>query len=227
MGIEKGVSTKLIGIGQTEILKQEKIYVPDMITHLQNETSLTRETIVEILKKIDCLEDVFKNPEKFILNITQMIKATLGRLLVNNIQYSKIDDYYEMSLFKDEYDAYVDKLFEVAEDKQDKTLYDNIEFDSSVEEEFAKVMEARDDILFYVKLPNWFKIPTPVGEHNPDWAVVKKNGEKVFMIKETKSTCDLSLLRPSEKDKILCGIEYSKSLDGVSYDCAVDGQRDV
>jgi type III restriction enzyme len=225
MGIEEGVSTKLIGIGTTEILKQEKIYVPDIITHLQNETSLTRETIVEILKKIECLEDLFKNPEKFVLNITAMIKATLGRLLVNNITYTKVDDYYEMSLFKDEYDAYVDKLFEVT--KQDKTLYDHIEFDSSVEEEFAKVMEARDDILFYVKLPNWFKIPTPVGEHNPDWAIVKKNGEKVFMIKETKSTCDLNALRPSEKDKIRCGMEYSKALDDVSYDCAVDGQRDV
>ncbi len=225
MGIEEGVSTKLIGIGATETLKQEKIYVPDIITHLQNETSLTRETIVEILKKIDCLEDVFKNPEKFVLNITQMIKATLARLLVNNITYTKVDDYYEMSLFKDEYDAYVDKLFEVT--NQDKTLYDHIEFDSSVEEEFARVMEARDDILFYIKLPNWFKIPTPVGEHNPDWAIVKKNGEKVFMIKETKSTCDLDALRPSEKDKIRCGIEYSKCLDSVSYDCAVDGQRDV
>jgi type III restriction enzyme len=225
MGIEEGVSTKLIGIGTTEILKQEKIYVPDIITHLQNETSLTRETIVEILKKIECLEDLFKNPEKFVLNITAMIKATLGRLLVNNITYTKVDDYYEMSLFKDEYDAYVDKLFEVT--KQDKTLYDHIEFDSSVEEEFARVMEARDDILFYIKLPNWFRIPTPIGEHNPDWAIVKKNGEKVFMIKETKSTCDLNALRPSEKDKIRCGMEYSKALDDVSYDCAVDGQRDV
>jgi type III restriction enzyme len=225
MGIEEGVSTKLIGIGVSETLKQTKVYVPDIITHLQNETSLTRETIVEILKKVDCIDDVFKNPEKFILNITGMIKATLGRLLVNNIEYTKCEDYYEMSLFKDEYDAYVDKLFEIS--NQDKTLYDHIEFDSSVEEEFAKVMEARDDILFYVKLPNWFKIPTPVGEHNPDWAVVKKNGEKVFMIKETKSSCDLSLLRPSEKDKIRCGKKWSKSLESVSYDCAVDGQRDV
>jgi len=98
MGIEEGVSTKLIGIGQTEILKQDKIYVPDIITHLQNETSLTRETIVEILKKIDCLEDIFKNPEKFVLNVTQIIKATLGRLLVNNIEYTKIDDYYETGI---------------------------------------------------------------------------------------------------------------------------------
>ena len=47
------------------------------------------------------------------------------------------------------------------------------------------------------------------------------------MIKETKSTCDLALLRPSEKDKIRCGIEYGKALDGISYACAVDGERDV
>ena len=222
MEIAQGVSTKLEGIGQPKTLIQDRNYVPDIITYLQNQTSLTRKTIVEILKKVERLNDVFKNPEKFLLNITQIIKATLGRLLVENIQYTKIDDYYEMSLFKSEYDAYTDRLFEVS--NQDKTLYEHIEFDSNVEKEFAEAMEAREDILFYIKLPNWFKIPTPVGEHNPDWAVIKQNGEKVFMIKETKSTCDPNLLRPNEVDKIECGKKYGKSIE-VAYNCVTDGEN--
>ncbi len=225
MGIEEGVSTKLIGIGATEKIAHDRIYVPDIITHLQNETSLTRGTIVEILKRVDCLDDIFKNPETFLLNVTQLIRATMGRILVDNIKYTKIDDYYEMSLFKEEYETFVDKLVEVT--NQDKTLYDHIEFDSSVEEEFAKVLEAREDILFFFKLPGWFKIPTPVNDYNPDWAIVKANGKKVFMIKETKSSMDKDKRRPTENDKIACGIRHFEALDNVSFAVAVDGRTDV
>lgn len=33
---------------------------------------------------------------------------------------------------------------------------------------------------FYFKLPSWFKIPTPIGNYNPDWALVleRKGKEK-------------------------------------------------
>ena len=42
----------------------------------------------------------------------------------------------------------------------------------------------------YVKLPSWFKIETPIGSYNPDWAVVI-NGideERLYFIVETKQS---------------------------------------
>lgn len=225
MGIEEGISTKLIGIGATEKIARDRIYVPDIITHLQKETSLTRGTIVNILQRIDCLEDIFKNPETFLLNITQIIKATMGRILVDNITYTKIEDYYEMSLFKEEYDAFVDRLIEVQD--QEKTLYDHIEFDSEVEQKFAEVLEAREDVKFFIKLPKWFKIPTPVGEYNPDWAIIKQNGKKLFMVKETKSSFDETKRRASENDKIKCGTKHFECFENVEYGVATDGREHI
>lgn len=55
-----------------------------------------------------------------------------------------------------------------------------------------------------MKLPARFKVPTPVGDYNPDWAIVKQEDgeERIYMIRETKSTQDDDKLRPSELAKI-------------------------
>jgi type III restriction enzyme len=37
-------------------------------------------------------------------------------------------------------------------------------------------------------MPAWFKVPTPLGTYNPDWAVlVEKDGtERLYFVVETK-----------------------------------------
>ena len=42
----------------------------------------------------------------------------------------------------------------------------------------------------YAKLPGWFKVPTPLGTYNPDWAVlVEKDGsERLYFVVETKGS---------------------------------------
>jgi type III restriction enzyme len=77
------------------------------------------------------------------------------------------------------------------------------------------------DVKYLIKLPGWFKIETPVGGYNPDWAIMKQNGEVVYMVRETKSTKDQLKLRTSENDKIKCGRKHFETI-GVDYDVATD-----
>ena len=71
----------------------------------------------------------------------------------------------------------------------DKTIYEKyVPLDSSVESEFAKAFESDDQFRFYFKLPDWFKIPTPIGNYNPDWAVVFEDDKRVYFVAETKET---------------------------------------
>src|SRR3546814_2425934 len=60
-----------------------------------------------------------------------------------------------------------------------------------------------DLIKLFMKLPSKFKIDTPVGPYNPDWAIIKHEDgqDRVYMIRETKSTLEDSKLRPSELAK--------------------------
>ncbi|MFH0903778.1 MAG: hypothetical protein V1854_01135 [Methanobacteriota archaeon] len=78
-----------------------------------------------------------------------------------------------------------------------------------------KFSESRDDIEFYFKLPFWFKIKTPIGNYNPDWALIKKNEKTVYFVAETKSAGQE--LKISEKRKIDCGKAHFKEFNGVEY----------
>ena len=101
---------------------------------------------------------------------------------------------------------------------QKKTIYEEfMPLDSDVEYQFAKDCESRDDVEFYFKLPFWFKIKTPIGEYNPDWALIFKNEKKIYFVAETKSTTDLSKLRAEEAMKIKCGKSHFEEFEDVEY----------
>ncbi|MES9902362.1 MAG: type III restriction endonuclease subunit R, partial [Sedimenticola sp.] len=72
-------------------------------------------------------------------------------------------------------------------------------------------------VKFYCKLPSQFKVDTPVGPYNPDWAIVTEDENKLYLIRETKSTRNLSELRDKERDKIACGKKHFEAI-GVDYE---------
>src|SRR5690606_5337087 len=86
-----------------------------------------------------------------------------------------------------EREHFVDRLYKVQ--NPDKTDYDQVVFDSGVERKFAELLDMREDVKLFMKLPARFKVPTPVGHYNPDWAIVKQEDgrERLYLIRETKS----------------------------------------
>jgi type III restriction enzyme len=94
-----------------------------------------------------------------------------------------------------------------------KSVYDAIVYDSEVERRFAESLDKREDIELFVKLPSWFEVSTPVGSYNPDWAIVKKDDEKIYLIAETKGSTDVNQLRRVENDRIKCGKAHFKTMN--------------
>ena len=97
-----------------------------------------------------------------------------------------------------------------------------IDSNSGPEQAFAKACEDNEDVHFYIKLPKWFLIETPVGSYNPDRALVYRNDETLYFVAETKDTggkdgVNLSLLRPLEQLKIECGKRHFKQFEEVRF----------
>jgi|SRR6185437_1109410 len=84
-------------------------------------------------------------------------------------------------------------------------------------EVFAEGLIDFEQLKLFVKLPAWFKIDTPIGSYNPDWAFVTHHHEKVYFVRETKSTLDSEERRTKENQKIACGRKHFDSI-GVDYD---------
>ncbi len=187
--------------------------VPDVLAYLQNETELTRSTLVRNLKESGRLNEFFNDPQRFMDAVARVIKYELHRLLVDGIKYEKIpgtgpEAVWEMMLFKvEELVNYLNAL------QVNKSVYEYVVYDSDVEREFARRLDLREDIKLFVKLPGWFQIDTPVGKYNPDWAVVKEGDQTLYLVRETKGTRDFLQLRNSEADKVRCGKKHFEALD--------------
>lgn len=204
--------------------------IPDVLGYIQSKTELTRSTIQEILSKSGRIADILTNPQLFLDLSTQAIKRTLFDIMIDGIKYHKIgNSEYEMTLFEaQELEVYLnDFTFKVS--NSSKTIYENlIPLDSGIESKFAKDCETSDQIKFYFKLPNWFKITTPIGNYNPDWAVVFEDDNlpdgkagKIYFVAETKDTgtqqVDLSKLSSSEQLKIKCGKAHFNEFEKIEY----------
>ena len=190
--------------------------LPDILAYLQNETELTRSTLVRILKESERLGEFFINPQRFMDAVAAILKHELHRLLIDGIKYERIpgsgsEAEWEMMKFEEkELINYLTAL------QVDKSVYEYIVYDSEIEREFARRLDERTDIKLFVKLPAWFKVETPIGTYNPDWAIVKHNDETLYLVRETKGTKDFLKLRNSEADKVRCGQKHFEAL-GVSF----------
>ncbi|NPD72001.1 type III restriction-modification system endonuclease [Oceanispirochaeta sp. M1] len=193
--------------------------LPDLITYLQNETNLTRRTIVRIINDSGKLESFKNNPQKFIEQVAEIIKKQMRLFVVDGIKYHKIGDehFFAQELFEEnELFGYLQKNMLESQ----KSVFDHVVYDSDVELQFASSFERSDDIKLYAKLPDWFKIDTPLGTYNPDWAVlVEADGrEKLYFVVETKGSLFTDALRPTEQAKIDCGKAHFKALgDDVEF----------
>ena len=198
----------------TSVYEPRDYQLPDVVGYLQNETNLTRRSIVDIILKSDRLEDFKNNPQKFIEQVAAIIKHQMRIFVVDGIKYQKVGDqqYYAQELFKEnELYGYLSKNMLQSQ----KSVFDHVVYDSDVEADFAKSFELNDEVKVYAKLPGWFKIDTPLGSYNPDWAVlVEFEGKpRLYFVVESKGSLFSEALRVSEKAKIDCGRKHFKALE--------------
>lgn len=178
----------------------------DLIGEIAKEARLNRKTVTAILQKIraDTFHQFQVNPESFIKEVSKIINDEKAATLINNIVYSKTDNTYEDSIFTvNKFKGSLNtNILEVK-----KHIYDYLKSDSEIERKFAKELES-GEVLVYAKLPNDFKIPTPVGNYNPDWAIVFDTDKfkYVYFIAETKGSMESMQLREIEKKRI----DYAK-----------------
>lgn len=180
----------------------------DLIGKVAEGTVLTRKTVSAILRGIraDKLYMFKNNPEEFIAKVIKLINEKKALLVVEHISYNCIDGGYDKTIFTAEKNTQsLDKAVPVKKAIQDYVFTDGTA-DESIEKKFARDLEAAEEVCVYAKLPRTFKIPTPMGNYSPDWAIAfhKGKAKHVFFIAETKGTTEDSNLRVIEQTKILC-----------------------
>ena len=194
------------------VLDDHEIELPDLLTDLQDRTQLTRRSLVRILTESGRLDDFKRNPQQFIEHAGEAINRTKRLAIVDGIRYQRIgnDQYYAQELFEtEELTGYLNNMV-----PSERSAYEYVVYDMGVERAFAEQLEHNEAVRVYAKLPGWFKVPTPLGTYNPDWAIlVEQDGcERLYFVVETKSSLFTDDLRDKERAKIHCGEAHFRAL---------------
>ena len=159
------------------------------------------------------LDDFKRNPQAFIELTAEAINRCKRLAVVDGIKYQCLgaEHYYAQELFEqEELTGYLKNLLAV-----EKAVYEQVVYQSDTERTFSDQLEKNSAIKVYAKLPAWFKVPTPLGTYNPDWALlVEKDGaERLYFVVETKSGLFADDLRDKERAKIECGKAHFRALE--------------
>ena len=209
----------------------EKSGVPNIVElmgHLMEHTTppvrLTRRTLLKVFKRTKIQKAALANPHEFATVSVRILKAALADQLVKGIQYEKDGAWYDMELLETEIPGWLDHMVTC-----ERSVYDHVVWQSQTEKAFAEAMEADKRVKAFIKLPSWFTVRTPVGEYNPDWAIVmeqrdehgdKRNAPLLYLVRETK---DIGLpgspgsMRDNERRKVKCGEKHFKDTLKVDY----------
>jgi len=192
----------------------------DLVGKLVDMTGLTRKAVVEILTRLTPEKfDGFKaNPEEFIRQAASLIEEKVADAIVENIVYTKLDISYDAATVFTQKLTAKGMLGKNAM-KTERNLYDYLIYDSDTEKQMGEALEQRPDmVVVYAKLPEKFKIATPVtvNGYNPDWAIAFKKGtvKHIYVVAETKGSTKDADLRGVEKAKITCAKKHFEAISG-------------
>ena len=202
--------------------------IPDIIREISENCKLTRNTVGQIIIKSNRLQDFVNNPQRYIEEVTKIINYVRANECIDGITYTKQTgkSYSFVDIFdlesNSEVFAYLDKNAIAVE----HSLYDHVVYDNSgIERDFATELDNDTDVKLFFKIPDKFKIPTPIGNYTPDWAVYveTEDEKKLYFVIETKGSTNYLDLRDRESIKIKCGKKHFEALgQDIKFDVTKD-----
>lgn len=193
--------------------------IMDVTRQIADRVGLTRAAIIQIIIQSAKIDSEFmtrlkQNPALFVRRAINNIQVHQRKLLNKSLVYVQSEELWSKDKFQP-YEAARNTLWQVPDRAFIKTLYKQIAVQSKEEENFAKALAQEERIRYFLKLPNWFKIPTPFGNYNPDWAILaESDGEsRLYFVVDTKTTREMGELSAKEQDRIRAG-RQSYAADG-------------
>ena len=222
-----GVETSGEYVQSIETTHDDETPRPDILTILRNELRITKRTLLAILRQSGRIGDFLNNPERFLEEAVAILRESKAEMIADGIRYIKLsgEEYSVQEIFdKEELIGYLETdAVPVANSVYDHIIYDR----SNVERRFAEALDADPDVKLFFKLPANFKIDTPLGGYNPDWAILIDTPQerRLYFVLETKGSTRKSDLRDPEAIKIRCGEGHFQAVGGITYTVSDDWKK--
>lgn len=201
--------------------------IPNVIERTRSETGLTGETIYAIFRGLPTKSQrhLLSNPEGFANTFLAEVRGAVADHVADRIAFvlgsQRAIDLGRLFPEKVKFAQY--ELVEAGS----SGLYDRVQKDSDVEENFIARLRGDPMVKCFFKFPPSFKIHMPkiLGNYNPDWGVVRvdeSGQDTLYLVRETKGTDELEKLRfPHEQRKIKAAYRFFDTI-GADYRVITD-----
>lgn len=203
--------------------------LPDPLSELSDSVGLTRSTLARILTESGRMDEFSVDPMTFLSQVSSRIESAKNQVVAKGIKYTRRpqNEWYMMDILAvNDLRAYLDQ--NAWKPVHHKSLYSYVVYDSSsIERPYAVELDRSEEVKVFAKLPSKFKIDTPLGSYNPDWAYVEEDDDgkqRVYFVIETKGK-QRGENRPTEEAKISCAEKHFEALhlgDDFHYDVATE-----
>lgn len=204
--------------------EKQLVLVTSLIRIVQDElksynVSCGRKTLAEILKKMNSIHLFAKNPLQCAMLIAKAMHYAITEHYKESCMYHLSDESYDITTITQSiklsksHASYPKEFF-----CGDKSLFEKVMVDSSIEEAFGLWFQQDVSIEFFFKInDSSFKIQTPVGKFTPDrWVVIKKKQQdqhvttehEVYFMLENKWSDDMNQLKTIEQIKLACAKKH-------------------
>ena len=224
---DSGVSADESSV-RSSIVRTDAVHVydlPDPLSELSDSTGLTRSTLARILTESGRMDEFAVDPMTFLSQVSSRIESAKNQVVAKGIKYTRRpqSEWYTMDILAvRDLRAYLDQ--NAWAPHHHKSLYNYVVYDSSsIEKPYAVELDRSEQVKVFAKLPKGFKIDTPLGSYNPDWAYVEEGDDgqqRVYFVVETKGK-ERGENRPTEEAKISCAEKHFEALqlgDDFHYD---------
>lgn len=211
--------------GSESYVGRAKFNPHDLVEEISEKTGLCYTSVLKIIAGISNKDQYIKNPPVFMEQAVFKIRQVQLDELVRCIEYTPTGNIYEFKFEDFSKDGCEDWIATPNHGVWDKSLYDSL-----YEKEFAKEADkiTNTEVLCFLKFPSWYKIPTPIGNYEPDFGVVlhkrqlnrPHEDKEYYFVVEIKGTDDINdtrALTPHEIGRIKCAVKHFKSLGIEAY----------
>lgn len=211
--------------GSQSYVGRAKFNPHDFVEEISEKTGLCYTSVLKIVAGINNQGQYIKNPPVFMEQAVFKIRQVQLDELVRCIEYTPTGNIYEFKFDDFSKDRCEDWIATPNHGVWDKSLYDSL-----YEKEFAKEADkiTNTEVLCFLKFPSWYKIPTPIGNYEPDFGVVlhkrllssPNEDKEYYFVVEIKGTDDINdtrALTPHEIGRIKCAVKHFKSLGIEAY----------
>jgi len=216
-------SIALTGIASDELGREtEKLrasFTPlDLIEEISENTALSYPTAAKIVAGLDNFSAIAKNPPKFLAQANALIRAIELEEMMRSLSYHPTGESLPLAALLPVIETY----FPIEPTPQ-RGVYDGVAYQSTPERSFTQGAENDNEVICFLKLPDCYEIPTPVGQcYRPDFGLVLKRknltsqaeAEYYFVIevKSTNNLDDAKALTETERMKIQCAMKHFEAI---------------